>query len=47
MKKRGTPKSKNVFASVKDFIENTDIRILTFAPPIIGFVGLLIGMYTD
>ena len=45
MKKREIPKSKKVLASVKHFIENTDIRILTFAPPIIGFVGLLIGMY--
>jgi hypothetical protein len=44
MKKPSASFSSNIFGKINHFIEETDIRILVFAPPIVGFIGLLIGI---
>ncbi len=35
----------NLFTRINRFVDNTDIRILVFVPPIIGFAFLLIVMF--
>lgn len=45
MKNQTTPSSRNIFTRINYFVQETDIRILVFAPPIIGFIGLLIGIF--
>ena len=36
--------TRTIFAKINHFIEQTDIRILVYAPPLIGFVAWLIGI---
>jgi hypothetical protein len=45
MKHHSTSTSNNIFMKINHFIEETDIRILVFVPPIIGFAGLVIGAF--
>jgi hypothetical protein len=44
MKKPSASFYSNIFGKMNHFIEQTDIRILVFAPPIVGFIALLIGL---
>jgi hypothetical protein len=44
MKNRTASIPKNIYVKINQIVEETDIRILVYAPPIIGFIGLLIGI---
>jgi hypothetical protein len=48
MKNRDIPtgESVNTLIKVNQLLDQTDIRILVYAPPIIGFVGLLLVIVT-
>jgi len=45
MSKHTTSTSNNIFAKINCFIENTDIRLLVFVPPVIAFAEFLIGAF--
>jgi hypothetical protein len=45
MKKNAASISDNSLIRINQFIEENDIRILVFAPPIIAFAGLLLGVF--
>jgi hypothetical protein len=44
VKNQSSPSPRNILTKINSFVEETDIRILVFAPPIIGFTGLLLGI---
>jgi len=45
MKNRTTSALANILMTVNHFVEETDIRILVFVPPVIGFLVLLVGVF--
>jgi hypothetical protein len=45
MKNRNTSTLQNLFTKLNHIIEETDIRILAYGPPVISFIGLLIGIF--
>lgn len=45
MMRNYSEQQENIISRINRFVDNTDIRILVFVPPIIGFAALLIIMF--